>query len=100
MKSTYLVLNNIRSLHNVGSIFRTADGAGVKKIYLTGYTPSPYDVFGPPSAVSGGGGLRKDFAKTALGAEKFVDWEKQNNLGALIERLKKEKYFIVSLEQS
>lgn len=93
--NTILILHNIRSLHNVGAIFRTADGAGVKKIYLTGYTPSPYDLFGPPA-----GGLRKDFAKTALGAEKFVNWEKQKNIATLINRLKKEKIFVISLEQS
>src|SRR3972149_6917010 len=58
----FLILHNIRSLHNVGSIFRTAEGLGVKKIYLTGYTPEPYDIFGK---------LRKDFQKTALGAEKI-----------------------------
>src|SRR3989344_5845112 len=87
----FLILHNIRSLHNVGSIFRTADGAGVNKIYLTGYTPSPYDFFNK---------LRKDFAKTALGAEKFVEWKKQKNIATLIKKLKKEKYFIVSLEQS
>src|SRR3989344_2707510 len=75
----FLILHNIRSLHNVGSIFRTADGAGVKKIYLTGYTPSPYDLFG---------NVRKDFAKTALGAEKFVDWEQRKDVGKLIKQLK------------
>ena len=89
--SIVLILHNIRSLHNVGSIFRTADGAGVNKIYLTGYTPSPYDFFNK---------LRKDFDKTALGAEKFVEWKKQKNIATLIKKLKKEKYFIVSPEQS
>ena len=87
----YLILHNIRSLHNVGSIFRTADGTGVKKIYLTGYTPLPPDLFGK---------ARKDLAKTALGAEKSVPWEQQKNLSPLIAKLKKEKLFIVSLEQA
>ena len=87
----YLILHNIRSLHNVGSIFRTADAMGVEKIYLTGYTPNPYDFFGK---------IRKDFQKTALGAEKFVEWEKVKNIGVLIKKLKKEKIFIASLEQS
>ena len=103
----YLILHNIRSLHNVGSIFRTADAAGVKKIYLTGYTPSPYAFFGPPA-----GGLRKEFAKTALGAEKFVMWEQRKNISALIKELKRtspprdahlsswDEVFIISLEQS
>lgn len=91
----YLLLHNIRSLHNVGSIFRTADGMGVKKIYLTGYTPSPYDFFGPPA-----GGLRKNFQKTALGAEKYVEWERAKNIHALLKKLKKEKIFVTALEQS
>ncbi|OGF63911.1 hypothetical protein A2661_02010 [Candidatus Giovannonibacteria bacterium RIFCSPHIGHO2_01_FULL_45_24] len=86
-----LVLHNIRSLHNVGSIFRTAEGLGVKKIYLTGYTPEPYDIFGK---------LRKDFQKTALGAEKYVRWEKQKNIFNLIKCLKLEKIQIIALEQS
>jgi len=85
-----LVLHNIRSLHNAGSIFRTADAAGVKKIYLTGYTPSPYDFFGK---------LRKDFSKTALGAEKYVAWEQRKNIAPLIMKLKKNKIFIFALEQ-
>src|SRR3989344_3989422 len=89
--SLILILLDIRSLHNVGAIFRTADAMGVKKIYLAGYTPGPYDLFGK---------LRKDFAKTALGAEKFVPWEKTKNAGALIKKLKSEKVFIASLEQS
>lgn len=87
----YLVLHNIRSLHNVGSIFRTAEGLGAKKIYLTGYTPEPYDIFGK---------LRKDFAKTALGAEKYLEREKEKNIFNLIKRLKKEKTQIIALEQS
>ncbi len=91
MRSFFLICHNIRSLHNVGSMFRTADGAGVEKIYLTGYTPSPYDFFGK---------LRSDFAKTALGAEKFITWEQNKNIAKVIGALKKEKIFIVSLEQS
>lgn len=91
MVEFFLILHDIRSLHNVGAIFRTADGMGVKKIYLTGYTPEPCDPFGK---------LRNDFAKTALGAEKYVEWEKTKNIGALIKKLKKENVFIASLEQS
>lgn len=89
--SLFFIVHNIRSLHNVGSLFRTADGAGVKKVFLTGYTPSPFDVFG---------GLRSEFQKTALGAEKEIAWEQHKNIGMLLRRLKKEKIFVVSLEQS
>lgn len=87
----FLVLHNIRSLHNVGSIFRTAEGLGVKKIYLTGYTPGPFDIFGK---------LRKDFAKTALGAEKSADWTLAKNIHTLIKQLKKDGIQIIGLEQS
>jgi len=87
----YLVLHNIRSLYNVGAIFRTAEGLGVKKIYLTGYTPEPYDLFGK---------IRKDFQKTALGAEKYLEWEKLRYIAVLLKRLKQEKIQIIALEQS
>ncbi len=86
----YLILHNIRSLNNVGSIFRTADAAGVDKIYLTGFTPAPFDIFGK---------LRNDFKKTALGAEHSVLWE-EKPVTTLIAKLKTEKVFIVSVEQS
>jgi hypothetical protein len=61
-----LVLPNIRSAHNVGSILRTADAAGVERVYLCGVTPLPVDRFG---RVMGA------IAKTALGAERTVAWE-------------------------
>ena len=86
-----MILDNIRSLYNVGAIFRTADAAGVSKIYLTGFTPSPLDIFGK---------LRNDFKKTALGAEKYLDWEKRSKVNNLIQKLKEEKIFVASLEQS
>ena len=79
-----VVLNNIRSLFNVGSIFRTADGAGVEKIYLCGYTGFP-----PQSQIS----------KTALGAEQRVPWEHEKDVVKVIARLKQEGYQIVLLEQ-
>ena len=90
MKNIYLILQNVRSTHNVGSIFRTADAFGVKKIYLTGFTPEPLDLFGK---------LRKDFAKTALGAEKYLEWEKAKNINTLIEKMKKDGFQVAALEQ-
>ena len=60
------LFHNVRSTYNVGALFRTADGAGVSKVYLTGYTPAPKDIFGK---------WRKEISKTALGAEKYVPWE-------------------------
>jgi tRNA G18 (ribose-2'-O)-methylase SpoU len=79
-----VVLNNIRSLHNVGTIFRTADGAGVEKIWLCGITGYPPQ-----------GGI----AKTALGAEDHVPWEYREDVLDLLRDLKKAGYQIVLLEQ-
>ena len=90
MKEIVVLLHNIRSAHNVGSIFRTADAAGVKKIYLSGYTPRPTDRFGR---------TQKDIAKTALGAEKYIAWKYFKTPTALISNLKKEGWKIVGVEQ-
>lgn len=84
MKELYVICHNIRSRHNVGSIFRTADAAGVSKIFLCGITPSP---------------PHRDIEKVSLGAEKYVKWEKEKDAWRVIKRLKKENFQIVSLEQ-
>ncbi len=86
-----VILHNIRSTHNVGSIFRTADAAGIEKLYLSGVTPIPLDRFGK---------VRPDIAKVALGAEMFIPWEHISSTVRIIKKLKKEGYAIVSLEQS
>jgi len=85
-----VLLHNIRSAHNVGSIFRTSDAAGISKIYLSGYTPQPTDRFGRP---------QKDIAKTALGAEQNIPWEYAKTPRAFICRLKKEAWQIAGIEQ-
>lgn len=85
-----VLLHNIRSTHNVGSIFRTAEGAGAEKMYLSGYTPAPLDRFGR---------VQKDIAKTALGAEKMLPWEYASSPSAIIAKLKKEGWDIVGVEQ-
>jgi len=79
-----VALNNIRSLHNVGNIFRTADGAGIEKIWLCGITGYPPQ-----------GGI----AKTALGAQDHVSWEYREDILALLKELKNAGYQIVLLEQ-
>lgn len=86
-----VVLHNIRSLYNVGSIFRTADAAGVKKIYLGGITPAPADRFGK---------IRSQLTKVSLGAETFVSWEKVSQTSRLIDKLRKDGYKIFAVEQS
>ena len=88
-----VVLHDIRSLHNVGSILRTADAAGIRKIYLCGITPVPVDRFGK---------IRPRLAKVSLGAEKTVPWEpvKSSEEIKLLKKLKREGYKILAIEQS
>ena len=89
-KDIIVVLDNIRSTFNVGSIFRTADALGIKEIILGGTTPAPVDRFGRE---------RKDIAKVSLGAEKSVAWEYEKSTLASVKRLKKEGYQIIAVEQ-
>ncbi len=84
-KEFYVICDNIRSLENIGSIFRTADALGVAKIYLCGISGRP-----PQQKIS----------KTALGAEKTVPWEYYKQVWRLVEKLKKEGITIVALEQT
>lgn len=90
-----LVIHNVRSAHNVGSMFRAADGAGVQKIILTGYTPVP-----PKRNALCLTDAQKAFKKTALGAEQFVSWKKYASIGSALMALHAEGYEIVALEQS
>lgn len=80
-----VILENIRSLHNVGAIFRTADGAGWDKIYLTGYTGCPPD---------------RRIEKVSLGAEDFLPWEHVASAVDLSKELKEKGFEIIALEQS
>lgn len=91
VKEVAVLLHNIRSTHNVGSIFRTCDALGVTRVYLSGYTPTPTDKFGRN---------RKDIAKVALGAEKNILWEYVENPSTLIKKLKVDKYQVIGIEQS
>jgi len=87
----FLILDSIRSEYNVGSLFRTADAAGIGRLYLCGYTPAPKDRFGRAS---------KMIAKVALGAEQTVPWEKRASCLALVRRLRKEGTLVIAVEQS
>ena len=80
-----------RSVHNVGSIFRTAETLGISRIYCIGTTPTPVDRFK---------NKRTDFAKVALGAEDSVAWEHVGDFKSLILNLKKEGFKIIALEQA
>jgi len=81
----FLILDNIRSMYNVGAIFRTADAARVKKIYLCGITATP---------------PRKEIEKTALKTVDYVPWEKRDDTTELIKDLKKRGVQIIALEQT
>lgn len=84
-----VLLHNIRSAHNVGSIFRTADAAGVSEIYLSGYTPHPVDRFNRP---------HKEIAKVALGAEQVVPWKPLSGVGRFLREARK-SWWVVGVEQ-
>lgn len=90
IKNIHVLLHDIRSAHNVGSIFRTADAIGVSKIILSGYSPCPLDRFGRPVA---------EIAKTALGSELAVSWSYENDPLAVMSIHKHEGYTIIGLEQ-
>ncbi|MEK7659690.1 MAG: TrmH family RNA methyltransferase [Patescibacteria group bacterium] len=85
------MLHNIRSLQNVGAMFRTADAAGIQRIILTGYTPTPLNLLGE---------VRTEFAKTALGAERSVQWEQKKNISSVISQLKSEGHNIYAIEET
>jgi len=85
-----LILPDIRSAINIGAMFRTADAVGINKIYLTGFSPRPTDKFGR---------IQKDIAKSALGAENFIEWEYKKNLLPIINKLKQNGYIIIAIEQ-
>jgi 23S rRNA (guanosine2251-2'-O)-methyltransferase len=85
MKEIIVILDNIRSALNVGAIFRTADGAGVKKVYLCGITPD---------------GSHMKVQKTALGAEEYIDYKLEKDISKVIADLKQDGYTIYSVEQT
>jgi tRNA G18 (ribose-2'-O)-methylase SpoU len=80
-----ILLDNVRSMHNVGSVFRTADAFRVEKILLCGYTPKP---------------PHRDIQKTALGATETVEWEACEEAVEAIENLKKDGYRVLAVEQT
>src|SRR3989344_8914081 len=81
----FIILDNIRSAENVGSIFRTADALGVEKVFLCGISPTPKNI---------------KLAKTALGAEKTVPWERKAQSWRIVKELKEKGVFVAALEQA
>jgi 23S rRNA (guanosine2251-2'-O)-methyltransferase len=94
-----LIAHNLRSCYNVGSLLRTADGLGVKKVYLSGYTPYPAaknDSRLPHLSEK----INKRIKKSSLGAEDFVDWEYAEKIEDLINDLRRRGYKLIALEQT
>lgn len=80
-----VVLDNVRSMHNVGAVFRTADAFIVEKIVLCGITPQP---------------PHREIHKAALGATESVDWIYEKNISEALQNLKNENYKIIGIEQT
>lgn len=80
-----IMLHNVRSMHNVGAAFRSADAFGVREILLSGFSPTP---------------PRPEISKTAIGAEKHVEWSYLESLPRKIQDLKEEDYHFLGLEQT
>lgn len=99
MRSVVLIVHDIRSCYNVGSLLRTAEGLGVAHVYLTGYTPYPqleHDPRLPHLARK----ITSQIHKTALGAEGMVPWSQQSEVEPLLAELRQSGYTIAALEQA
>ncbi|MCS7028935.1 MAG: RNA methyltransferase [Bacteroidia bacterium] len=80
-----VIVENVRSAMNVGSIFRTCDAFAIEKLYLCGYTPTP---------------PHKDIMRTALGSIESVNWEHYHQINSLLQQLKSDGYTLIALEQT
>jgi 23S rRNA (guanosine2251-2'-O)-methyltransferase len=99
MKQLILIAHNLRSTHNVGSLLRTADGLGLTKVVLSGYTPYPLsspDTRLPHLAKK----IDAQIVKTALGAEKSLAWEHHEAVEPVISNLRAKGYAVYALEQT
>ena len=97
MRSVILVMHNIRSCYNVGAILRTAEGFGVSKVFLSGYTPRVHDATLLPHLREK---LDREIHKTALGAEDMLNIYSSDDIFLELEKLKKEGWQIVGLENN
>jgi len=94
-----LIVHDVRSAHNVGSLLRTADGLGAECVYFTGYTPypeAPNDERLPHIRTR----TTNQIHKTALGAENTIKWQHETDIYTLLNQLKKHGFLVVALEQS
>ncbi len=85
LASVKIIVHDIRSLHNVGAIFRSADAFGISEVILSGHSPTP---------------PRSEINKTAIGAEEFVEWQYEKSGLDAIRKLKQKSYHIIGLEQT
>lgn len=99
MREIILIAHNLRSCHNVGSLLRTAEGLGIREVYLTGYTPYPQhsnDTRIPHIAAK----ITKHIHKTALGAEDMVSWQHRDDVVALLHKLGTDGFTVAAIEQA
>lgn len=99
MKKLVVIAHNLRSTHNVGSLLRTAEGIGVDRVYLTGYTPYPLEIDDkrlPHDSAK----IARQINKTALGAEDSLNWQHSDDIIEVLKSLRDERFTIVALEQS
>jgi tRNA G18 (ribose-2'-O)-methylase SpoU len=99
MRALYVIAHNIRSTHNIGALLRSAEGLGVKTVFLTGYSPYPLkkpDTRLPHIAQK----LHSQISKTALGAETLQAWEYQEDVTTLIKKLSAQDITVIALEQT
>jgi tRNA G18 (ribose-2'-O)-methylase SpoU len=89
-QKTILILEDIRSAHNIGALFRTADAVGIEHIILVGQSATPLDRFGKK---------RPDIGKAALGAEETVSWEYKKTITPVMNKLEKDGYVTIAIEQ-
>lgn len=99
MRRIIIIAHNIRSVHNIGSLFRTAEGLGVEKLVLSGYSPHPSyadDTRLPHEAQK----ITRQLTKTALGAEQTLAWEYVADVKDAVTALRKDGFTIAALEQT
>lgn len=100
MRDIVVVAHDIRSTHNVGALLRACEGLGVKRVYLTGYTPYPPLASGERRLPHLATKLGKQIRKTALGAEQLVPWAHFDDVREALGELKRTGYSLVALEQT
>lgn len=100
MRNIILIAHNLRSCYNIGSLLRTAEGLGVTKVYLTGYTPFPAGQANDPRLPHLALKIDKQIHKTALDAEHQIAWERVEDVHEVFKQLHEDKYQIMAVEQS